>query len=142
MSDKAGERESNIQAASPKWVLVVHGGAPSPAIQYSLDERRRRHDALTASLRAGEQILASGGCSLDAVQAAVRVLEDAPDFNAGCGAGLTHEGYAELDAAIMSGLDRRVGAVAGLRRTKNPIDLARCVMDRSGHVFLIGEGAE
>jgi L-asparaginase / beta-aspartyl-peptidase len=127
---------------SPPWALVVHGGAEPAVLEYSEEEHRRRHEALAAALRGGENVLASGGRSLEAVQAAVRVLEDAPDFNAGRGAALTHEGHAELDASIMEGRDRRVGAVAGLRRVKNPIDLARCVLERSGHVFLMGEGAE
>lgn len=132
----AGEQES------PNWVLVVHGGAPHPVPRYSQEEHSRRYTALAAALRVGKVILDNGGGGLEAVQAAVQVLEDAPDFNAGCGAALTHEGHAELDASIMEGRNRRVGAVAGLRRVKNPIELARCVMDRSRHVFLIGEGAE
>jgi len=113
-----------------------------PVLDYSEEENARRHAGLTEALSAGAEFLTSGGNSLGAVQRAVRVLENAPDFNAGRGAALTHEGHAELDASIMDGRNRCAGAVASLRRVKNPIDLARCVMERSRHVFLVGEGAE
>ena len=140
LQTRAGEQhESHV---ANQWVLVVHGGAPLAVLPYSKEEHIRRHAALKKALHAGESILASGGTSLDAVQAAVRVLEDAPEFNAGRGAALTHERYAEMDASIMSGRNRRVGAVAGLRRVRNPIELARSVMERSNHVFLVGQGAE
>jgi beta-aspartyl-peptidase (threonine type) len=97
---------------------------------------------LTQALQAGHAILAQGGTSLDAVTATIRVLEDSPLFNAGKGAVFTHEGKNELDAAIMNGRTREAGAVAGLRRVKNPISLARAVMEKSPHVMMIGEGAE
>ena len=87
-------------------------------------------------------MLAGGGSSLDAVAAAVRVLEDDPLFNAGHGAALTRDGAAELDAAIMDGRQLRAGAVASVRHVKNPIDLARRVMEKSRHVLLVGAGAE
>src|SRR5262249_45045076 len=87
-------------------------------------------------------ILERGGSSLDAVAEAVRLLEDDPHFNAGRGAVLTHEGEAELDASIMDGAGPRAGAVAGIRHVKNPIALARLVMDKSDHAKLIGAGAE
>jgi beta-aspartyl-peptidase (threonine type) len=93
-------------------------------------------------LTAGHRILASGGSSLDAVQAAVVVLEDSPHFNAGKGAVFTHEGTNELDASIMDGRTRTAGAVAGVKRIRNPIRLARLVMERSPHVMMVGEGAE
>jgi len=128
--------------SNPSWVLVVHGGAPRVLVRYSEEEQLGRHQAVTAALEVAGELLSAGRPSLDAVQAAVRVLEDAPGFNAGRGAALTHEGYAELDASIMDGSSRRVGAVAGLRRARNPIDLARAVMEQGEHVFLIGEGAE
>lgn len=97
---------------------------------------------MTRALEAGYAVLARGGSALDAVQAAIIVLEDDSLFNAGRGAVLTAEGRAELDAALMDGPDLRVGAVAGITRTKNPILLARAVMDRSEHVMMIGNGAE
>jgi L-asparaginase / beta-aspartyl-peptidase len=87
-------------------------------------------------------VLAVGGNSLDAVAAAVAVLEDAPQFNAGRGAVFTADGTNELDASIMEGHTRRAGAVAGLRRVRHPVVLARAVMERSPHVMLVGEGAE
>lgn len=99
-------------------------------------------DTLRIALDAGGQILATGGDSLDAVQAAVRVMENSGVLNAGRGAVLNHEGFAELDAALMDGRDRKAGSVAALRHVANPIDLARRVMDHSKHVLLVGAGAE
>jgi beta-aspartyl-peptidase (threonine type) len=98
--------------------------------------------ALQAALDAGFDLLAKGGTATDAVVAAIKLLEDNPLFNAGKGAVLTHEGICELDASIMDGRERRAGAVAGVRYTRNPIELARAVMDKSPHVMLVGEGAE
>jgi beta-aspartyl-peptidase (threonine type) len=97
---------------------------------------------LAAALDAGYAILERGGSSLDAVTAAVRTLEDDPQFNAGRGAVLNHEGDAELDAAIMDGHGPRAGAVAGVRHVRNPVELARLVMENSPHVLLVAEGAE
>jgi beta-aspartyl-peptidase (threonine type) len=97
---------------------------------------------LAAALDAGYAILERGGSSLDAVTAAVRTMEDDPQFNAGRGAVLNHEGDAELDAAIMDGHGPRAGAVAGVRHVRNPVELARLVMEKSPHVLLVAEGAE
>jgi beta-aspartyl-peptidase (threonine type) len=97
---------------------------------------------LEQALRAGHTVLASGGASVDAVAAAVVVLEDSPWFNAGKGAVFTHDGTNELDAAIMVGRPLAAGAVAGLRTIKNPILLARAVMERSPHVMMVSDGAE
>src|SRR5439155_23797818 len=97
---------------------------------------------LEAALDAGFALLARGGSSLDAVSAAVRILEDDPSFNAGHGAALTRDGAAELDAAIMDGRQLRAGAVASVRHVRNPIELARRVMEKSRHVLLVGSGAE
>lgn len=96
---------------------------------------------LEESLQAGHSILKTNGTSLDAVQAAIRVLEDSPLFNAGRGAALTSEGKAELDASIMDGATLKAGAVGSVKGVKNPIDLARLVMDETWHVMLVGEGA-
>ncbi|HEX4387422.1 MAG TPA: isoaspartyl peptidase/L-asparaginase [Steroidobacteraceae bacterium] len=127
----------------PGVVLVIHGGAgviePS---KMTPDKEASYRAGLAAALDAGYAILERGGSSLDAVTAAVRVMEDDPQFNAGRGAVLNHEGQAELDAAIMDGSGPRAGAVAGVRHVKNPIELARLVMERSPHVMLIGAGAE
>lgn len=98
--------------------------------------------ALALALDAGSALLRAGGSSLDAVQAAVIVLEDEPQFNAGRGAVFTYEGTNALDAAIMDGRDRRAGAVTAISRTKNPVTAARAVMDRSPHVMLAGAGAD
>ncbi len=97
---------------------------------------------LTVALEAGARILRSGGSSLDAVEAAVRALEDDPLFNAGKGAVFNAEGHNELDASIMDGRTRAAGAVAGVTRTKNPVSLARAVMEQSSHVMLVGAGAD
>jgi beta-aspartyl-peptidase (threonine type) len=105
------------------------------------DEAQYR-GSLEAALDAGHSILQRGGPALDAVVAAVRILEDDPLFNAGRGAALTREGTAELDAAVMDGRSLRAGAVAAVRHVKNPVELARCVMEKSSHVLMVGPGAE
>jgi beta-aspartyl-peptidase (threonine type) len=97
---------------------------------------------LEAARDAGYAVLERGGTSLDAVTAAVHVMEDDPQFNAGRGAVLNHDGIAELDSSIMDGKTLRAGAVAGVKHVKNPVDLARLVMERSPHVLLVGAGAE
>lgn len=127
----------------PGWTLVIHGGAGVIERERMTPEREKAARAgLDAALAAGEKILAGGGSALDAVEAAVRVLEDDPNFNAGRGAVFTYEGRNELDAAIMEGTTRRAGAVAGVTATKNPIGLARRVMENSPHVMLAGAGAD
>ena len=128
---------------SVTWTLVLHGGAgmmTRDRIGAETDARARA--GLSAALDAGSTLLARGGSALDAVEAAVRVLEDNPHFNAGRGAALSHEGIAERDAAIMDGRDRAAGAVAGVTGTRNPVSLARAVMKESRHVLLGGEGAD
>ncbi|PIP76765.1 MAG: beta-aspartyl-peptidase [Ignavibacteria bacterium CG22_combo_CG10-13_8_21_14_all_37_15] len=98
--------------------------------------------SLNKALEIGEQILANNGTSIDAVEKVINYLEDNPLFNAGKGSVLTSEGKAEMDAAIMSGKDLSCGSVTGVRKIKNPVSLARAVMEKSKHVFLSGEGAE
>ncbi|WP_434384608.1 isoaspartyl peptidase/L-asparaginase family protein [Melittangium boletus] len=128
---------------APRWGLVIHGGAGVISRESLTPEREAAvRAALTESLQAGHAVLARGGSSVEAVTAAIRVLEDSPSFNAGKGAVFTHEGKNELDAAIMDGRTREAGAVAGVRHVKNPISLARAVMEKSAHVMLSGEGAE
>ncbi|MBS0367389.1 MAG: isoaspartyl peptidase/L-asparaginase [Proteobacteria bacterium] len=123
--------------------IAIHGGAGAvPRAQLTPERERLYRDGLAAALDAGYAVLESGGGSLDAVTAAVRVLEDDPLFNAGRGAALTRDGAAELDAAIMEGRQQRAGAVAGVRHVRNPVELARRVMERSRHVLLVGPGAE
>jgi len=134
---------SDERRQDPQWGIAIHGGAGSiDTLRMSPVERQLRREALMRSLRAGHKILAAGGSSLDAVQAAIIVLEDDSMFNAGKGAVLNAEGKTELDAALMDGKTLNAGAVAGLHHIKNPIALARLVMDKSPHVMMIGDGAE
>ena len=123
--------------------MVVHGGAGGRTPPtYSAEVRAARERSIAAALEAGYAVLAGGGSSLDAVQAAIVLLEDDSTFNAGRGSVFNAAGQNELDAAIMDGSTLNVGAVAALHRVKNPIVLARAVMDRSEHVMMVGEGAE
>jgi L-asparaginase / beta-aspartyl-peptidase len=123
--------------------IAIHGGAGViDRAQMTPDREASYRAGLSAALDAGYEILERGESSLDAVTEAVRLLEDDPQFNAGRGAVLSHDGEAELDASIMDGAGTRAGAVAGIRHVKSPIGLARLVMDKSPHVMLIGEGAE
>lgn len=132
-----------MPAAAEDWTLVIHGGAGVIERERMTPERDAAvRRALNQALATGSAVLERGGTSLDAVEAAVRVLEDDPNFNAGRGAVFTAEGTNELDAAIMDGRTRAAGAVAGVTATRNPISLARAVMERSGHVMLIWDGAD
>ena len=125
------------------WSIVLHGGAGVAEHKDMPPEREAAFRAgLDAGLTAGVAVLEAGGSAMDAVQAAVQVLEDDPLFNAGRGAVFTAEGRNELDAAIMDGATLAAGAVGGVTRTRHPIALARAVMERSPHVMLIGEGAD
>jgi beta-aspartyl-peptidase (threonine type) len=125
------------------FAIAVHGGAGTlPPSELTPEKQRAFNDGLESALRAGFAILEQGGTSLDAVVAAVTVLEDDPLFNAGRGSVLAANGAHELDASIMDGRDLRAGSVTGLRHVRNPIQLARLVMDRSPHVMLAGAGAE
>lgn len=124
-------------------VLVVHGGAGTIRRESMDPETERAIRAkLAEALEAGHAVLERGEPALDAVEAAIRVMEDSPLFNAGKGAVFTHEGRNELDASIMDGATRDAGAVAGVSHVKNPISLARLVMTDSPHVMLAREGAE
>ena len=132
-----------LPAAEHPLVIVIHGGAGVIERSHMSPEREASYRAgLSAALDAGYAVLEHGGSSLDAVGAAIRTMEDDPQFNAGRGAVLNHDGFCELDAAIMDGSGARAGAVAGVHHVKNPIDLARLVMDKSPHVLLAGQGAE
>ncbi|MBV8877220.1 MAG: isoaspartyl peptidase/L-asparaginase [Gammaproteobacteria bacterium] len=130
-------------APAAGFAIVIHGGAGVIERAKMTPEHEASYRAgLAAALDAGYEVLERGGTSLDAVIAAVRRMEDDPQFNAGRGAVLDEDGDAELDAAIMDGAGPRAGAVAAVRHVKNPIELARLVMDRSPHVLLVAEGAE
>jgi beta-aspartyl-peptidase (threonine type) len=123
--------------------IAIHGGCGTLARELLSDvEWAETRDHLARSLRAGWSILASGGSALDAVEAAVMVLEDSPHFNAGHGAALTEAGEHELDASIMDGATLAAGAVCTVRHIRNPIRAARAVMERSDCVVLAGEGAD
>src|SRR5512138_573688 len=126
-----------------RWVLVVHGGAGGPGRDQMKPEAEKRYrDSLDKALGIGSAILASGGSSLDAVEAVIRFMEDCPLFNAGKGAVYNSDGMAELDASVMDGKTLLAGAVACVHTIKNPITAARKVMTETPHVLLIGEGAE
>lgn len=130
-------------AQQGKAVMAVHGGAGTITRNSMTTEREKEYRAgLEQALRAGHAILNRGGSSVDAVEAAVRVLEDNPLFNAGKGAVFTHEGRNELDASIMEGKTKMAGAVAALTIVRNPISAARAVMEKSEHVMMAGRGAE
>ncbi len=124
-------------------ILAVHGGAGT-ILKSSMNPEKERiyKNALDSALEKGFDVLAKGGTSTDAVQAAVTDLEDCPLFNAGKGSVFTNEGRHEMDASIMEGNELKAGAIAGVRNVRNPIQLARMVMDKSDHVFLSGAGAE
>ncbi|WP_282174909.1 isoaspartyl peptidase/L-asparaginase family protein [Vibrio diabolicus] len=123
--------------------IAIHGGAGTILRDQMSNELQQSILAdLEASVKAGYQILEKGGDALDAVVAAVKVLEDSPNFNAGKGSVLTNNEMVEMDASVMDGRNQAAGAVAGVRHIKNPIELARDVMRNSNHVLLVGEGAE
>src|SRR5215472_18442192 len=125
------------------YAIAIHGGAGAvPRATLSPEREQRYRAGLNAALDGGYAVLERGGSALDAVTAAVRILEDDPCFNAGRGAALTRDGAAELDAAIMDGHRQRAGAVASVRHVRNPVELARRVMEKSRHVLLVGAGAE
>lgn len=131
------------QTNTPKYVMVIHGGAGTIEKQFMTPEKEKAYtDALTEALQAGYDRIKAGNSSLDAVQAAINVMENSPLFNAGKGAVFTHDGKNELDASIMDGQTLKAGAVAGVTNIKNPINAARAVMERSEHVMMAGRGAE
>jgi len=124
------------------YAIAIHGGAGTIIKSSMTDEKEALYrQGLSEAIEAGEKILAAKGTSLDAVEAAIRVLENNELFNAGKGAVFTNEGKNEMDASIMVGDTLMAGAVAGIRNIKNPISLARAIMEKSEHVLLAGEGA-
>lgn len=132
-----------IGHAQDKTILVIHGGAGTILKKNMTPEKEAAYTAkLTEALEAEYAILKSGGTSVDAVQAAIHVMEDSPLFNAGKGAVYTNAETQEMDASIMRGSDKQAGAVAGVSTIKNPINAAIAVMDHSEHVLLSGTGAE
>jgi beta-aspartyl-peptidase (threonine type) len=124
------------------FALAIHGGAGALPRPLPIEREQAFRDALAVALAAGTRVLRAGDSALDAVTAAVVTLEDDPLFNAGRGAVLTLNGTTELDAAIMDGATLRAGAVAQLEHIKNPVRLARHLLEHSAHVFMAGTGAE
>ena len=125
------------------WKLVIHGGAGAMGVaEMDRDKETSALTGLDEALAAGAAILDNGGAALDAVEAAARILEEDPCFNAGRGSVLAHDGHIELDAALMDGAMRRAGAIAGVRTTRAPISLARHLLEHGPHVFLSGEDAD
>lgn len=128
---------------NPKLGFMIHGGAGViTKAQMTREKEKEFRAKLEEAVLAGYKALQAGKTSVDAVEIAIRIMEDSPLFNAGKGAVFTHDGKNELDASIMSGKNMAAGAAAGLRHIKNPISLARAIMERSEHVMMIGDGAE
>lgn len=126
-----------------KYVMVIHGGAGTILKKNMTPEKEAAYTAaLTQALQAGYDKIKAGKTSLDAVEAAIHIMEDSPLFNAGKGAVFTHEGKNEMDAAIMDGKTLMAGSVAGVTTIRNPISAARAVMEKSEHVMMVGKGAE
>jgi beta-aspartyl-peptidase (threonine type) len=125
-----------------KYAIAIHGGAGTILKSTMTPEKEKAYlDGLKNAIEAGETILKNGGSSLEAVEKAIRSLEDNPLFNAGKGAVFSNSGKNEMDASIMNGEDLSAGAVAGISNVKNPISLAKGIMQKSEHVFLAGNGA-
>src|SRR6266545_2415006 len=142
-AEVAPEPENGGSSAVRNVVLAVHGGAGSlPRGSITPEQERAYRGALETAVRTGFAAINAGKPSLDAAEMAVRLLEDDPNFNAGKGAVFNTDGEQELDASIMNGKDLRSGAVAGVHNTKNPVTLARMVMERSPHVLMAGKGAD
>ena len=139
----AFSQTTNPPQSKPKWAVVVHGGAGVIERSSMTPEREAAYRAgIKEAMEAAGKVLDKGGSSLDAVEAAIQLLEDNPNFNAGRGAVFAADGTNQLDAAIMDGSTLRAGAVADVRRTRHPISLARAVMEHSPHVMLVGSGAD
>lgn len=126
-----------------QYAIAIHGGAGTILRSVMTPEKEAAYKkGLENAIIAGESILKKGGSSLNAVEAAIRMLEDNPLFNAGRGSVFTNDGKNEMDASIMTGKDLMAGAVAGVQNIKNPISLARAIMEKSEHVFMAGSGAQ
>ncbi len=139
----ADQISSNSQAPAGRWAIVMHGGAGVIERSTMTPEREAAYRAgMDRAIHAAAKVLEANGSAVDAVEAGLRVLEDDPLFNAGKGAVFAADGKNELDAAIMDGKTMQAGAVAGVMRTKNPISLAKAVMERSQFVLLSGSGAD
>jgi beta-aspartyl-peptidase (threonine type) len=142
-SGLASAQALTAQAGPHKWAVVLHGGAGVIERSSMTPEAEKEYRAgITEALNAAAAVLDKGGNSLDAVEAAIKLLEDNPLFNAGRGAVFAADGTNQMDAAIMDGKTMMAGAVADTQKTRHPISLARAVMEHSAHVFLVGTGAD
>jgi beta-aspartyl-peptidase (threonine type) len=140
---KVSRSHATVRSEQPGIRFAIHGGAGTILRnQMSAEREKEYRDALTQALMTGYAILKKGGPGLDAVEATIRFMEDSPLFNAGKGAVFTNAGTNELDSSIMDGKTLKAGAVAGLKHIKNPISLARLVMEKSKHVMMVSDGAE
>jgi beta-aspartyl-peptidase (threonine type) len=130
------------EAGMNSYAMAIHGGAGT-ILRSKMDAvlESAYRASLKGGIAEGEKVLRGGGSALDAVEAAVKLLEDNPLFNAGCGSVFTHEGVNEMDASIMDGRNLKCGSVAALKLLKNPVSLARAIMEKSPHVFMSGSGA-
>jgi beta-aspartyl-peptidase (threonine type) len=138
-----GSMPAQAQTGSHRWAIVVHGGAGVIERGAMTPAREKEYrDAMARVTETGAAVLDKGGSSLDAVEAAIKLMEDDPLFNSGKGAVFTATGKNEMDAAIMDGATLDAGAVAGITRTKHPISLARAVMEKTPHVMMAGAGAD
>jgi len=141
-NNSAAAKLNEASVTKQQWAIVIHGGAGGITRENITPELDKEYRAgLLVALNTGKKVLADGGSALDAVEQAIRTMEDNPLFNAGKGAVFTHDGKNELDAAIMDGSNLGAGAVAGVMDIKNPITAARRVMTNSPHVMLTGAGA-
>lgn len=135
--------DTKIETKIPEFAIIIHGGAGTILKENMSDEKETLYKAaLEEAIRTGYEILKNGGSSLDAVQKTINAMEDSPLFNAGKGAVFTNAETNELDASIMDGKTLNAGASAGTKTVKNPINLARAIMEDSPHVMLSGDGAE
>lgn len=133
---------ASAESEQAEWALALHGGVGTVSPDLPDSVKEQYYDGLEQAVRIGEEVLRNGGSALDAVEQVVRNLEDNPLFNAGKGSVFTKDGTHELDAAIMDGSTMEAGALTGLTTVKNPIILARIVMEESNHIFFSGKGAE
>jgi L-asparaginase / beta-aspartyl-peptidase len=142
-AQQSAHRSRRPKPQPPKWAVVLHGGAGViERSSMTLDAERQYREGLNQAITAAGAVLDKGGTALDAVQAAIELLEDNPLFNAGRGSVFAADGTNQMDAAIMDGATLKAGAVANVQHTRHPIDLARAVMDKSPNVMYIGPGAD
>lgn len=135
--------QQDTQTANKNFALVIHGGAGTILKKNMTPALEKEYtDKLNEALQKGYDTLSKGGTSIDAVIVSIKILEDSPLFNAGKGSVFTADGKNEMDAAIMDGKTLMAGSVAGIRTIKNPITAARCIMEKSPHVMMVGAGAE